>query len=462
MSLARDPARFSEGGIARRALDGEKPLPTNFYLINATAEPVLASLRFHLKDVNFMVAEDSFNVHGVKFNAGSFIIPRAANPADLELRLEQAARDLGVRVERSTSNPSVVCHKIGVPRIAIVHTWVRPQEEGWFRLGFEEFDVPFSYISTAVLHDTPNLREKYDVIVLPPSAGGTNAILNGLPRQVLPDGSDVGGPIAWKNTPLTPNLAGVDETDDIRGGLGFEGAVNLRNFVESGGLFIAVGSSAKCTVELGLARYVATVDTPSLQARGSIFDATVEDTESPIAYGYNSRLSVYFNQEPVLTVSAPGERRKSDIEPRATGRGSLVDPDIPQARRWSALDAPAALGAEDNEGLLEPELILRLNNMIPPKSVLPRVILRFAQEDKLLISGMLSGGKELAGTPALLDVPVGRGHVILFANNPMWRQETQGSFMLLFNAVLNFDSLDKTKSTADRQNRNFQETGPIG
>ena len=40
-----------------------------------------------------------------------------------------------------------------------------------------------------------------------------------------------------------------------------------------------------------------------------------------------------------------------------------------------------------------------------------------------------------------VGVPVGRGHVVLFANNPMWRQETHGSFMLLLNAALHFDHL---------------------
>jgi hypothetical protein len=29
----------------------------------------------------------------------------------------------------------------------------------------------------------------------------------------------------------------------------------------------------------------------------------------------------------------------------------------------------------------------------------------------------------------------------MFANNPMWRHETHGSFSLLFNAILNYDSL---------------------
>jgi hypothetical protein len=46
----------------------------------------------------------------------------------------------------------------------------------------------------------------------------------------------------------------------------------------------------------------------------------------------------------------------------------------------------------------------------------------------VLVSGMLAGGAELANRPAIVDVPTGKGHVVLYANNPMWRHETQGSF----------------------------------
>ena len=80
--------------------------------------------------------------------------------------------------------------------------------------------------------------------------------------------------------------------------------------------------------------------------------------------------------------------------------------------------------------------------MIPPPNMRPRVVLRFnSAERELLISGMLSGGSELAGKPAVIDVPVGKGHVVMFANNPMWRHQTQGSFFLLFNAALNYNNL---------------------
>lgn len=77
----------------------------------------------------------------------------------------------------------------------------------------------------------------------------------------------------------------------------------------------------------------------------------------------------------------------------------------------------------------------------PPITSLPRVVLRFVAEKDLLVSGMLAGGSELAGKAAIVDVPVGKGHVVMFANNPMWRHQTHGSFSLLFNAILHYDNL---------------------
>jgi hypothetical protein len=37
--------------------------------------------------------------------------------------------------------------------------------------------------------------------------------------------------------------------------------------------------------------------------------------------------------------------------------------------------------------------------------------------------------------------PRGRGNVLLFANNPMWRANTQGNYPLVMNAIMNWDSL---------------------
>ncbi len=45
-------------------------------------------------------------------------------------------------------------------------------------------------------------------------------------------------PLPYKKTAETPNLGGVDESDDIRGGMGFEGLQELGRFVEQGGTLI--------------------------------------------------------------------------------------------------------------------------------------------------------------------------------------------------------------------------------
>jgi hypothetical protein len=84
----------------------------------------------------------------------------------------------------------------------------------------------------------------------------------------------------------------------------------------------------------------------------------------------------------------------------------------------------------------------------------PRVIVRFhPRADSLAVSGLLDGGSELAGRPAVVDVPHGNGHVVLFAIRPFWRWETQGSFALAFNAILNWNDLGTRWPTAATQRR---------
>jgi len=80
-------------------------------------------------------------------------------------------------------------------------------------------------------------------------------------------------------------------------------------------------------------------------------------------------------------------------------------------------------------------------NIIPPDQR-PRVALRFADQNQLLVSGLLQGGADIAQRPVVVDVPVEKGHVVLFANNPIWRGETLGSYSMVWNAILNFDSLN--------------------
>jgi hypothetical protein len=79
----------------------------------------------------------------------------------------------------------------------------------------------------------------------------------------------------------------------------------------------------------------------------------------------------------------------------------------------------------------------------------PRVLLQFPNDpNDLLLSGVLAGGEALAGRAVAIDSPIGRGHVVMFANRPFWRWETQGSFFLAFNAILNWNDLDAGRAPA--------------
>jgi hypothetical protein len=87
--------------------------------------------------------------------------------------------------------------------------------------------------------------------------------------------------------------------------------------------------------------------------------------------------------------------------------------------------------------------------IIPPAQR-PRVVLRYGDTRDLLISGLLDAGTEIAQRPMVIDVPVEKGHVVLFSNNPVWRGETHGSYFLVLNAILNHDNLDAGRKLDQR------------
>ncbi len=79
----------------------------------------------------------------------------------------------------------------------------------------------------------------------------------------------------------------------------------------------------------------------------------------------------------------------------------------------------------------------------------PRVVLSFSQNpNDLLLSGTLAGAQGLTGKAALLDASLGKGHVVMFALRPFWRWQTQGTYSLGFNAIMNWNDLDAGKAEA--------------
>jgi hypothetical protein len=416
------------------------------FVINHNTDNTLATLRFRFKDVKILAAEDSFKIGDQQFNAGSFIIKVQGNPADLRQPLEAFVTKFGLKAVGVDKMPDVKTHELAVPRIGIVHTWTNTQNDGWYRIEFDRLQIPYTYISVHVLRDTPKLRDRFDVLIFPPVGGSAQSIVNGMPMR--------GDPIPWKGSALTPAMANSpDQSDDIRGGIGLSGVANLQKFIEEGGLFITVGGVSSIPIDYGITTGVSVQAADKLQARGSIYNATFADRKSPIAYGYSEGLGIYFNQAPLFQVAAAGGGGggfgggggggggagggAGQGANRASGRGGVGDADIIQA-----MPQPRPLDPSDRTGADQTAADQRESPFFVPPQLRPRVVLRFGADEKtLLISGMLAGGSELVNKPAVVDVPVGRGHVVMFATNPMWRHQTQGEFFLLFNAALNYDNL---------------------
>jgi hypothetical protein len=228
--------------------------------------------------------------------------------------------------------------------------------------------------------------------------------------------------------------------------MGWEGMANLQKFVREGGLFVAVDDTANFAVQFGLAPGVSVTPAQKLKVTGAVLRSRLVDGASPIAYGYEDNLAIYAFDGPIFGVSnlvgGRGGRGRGPGEPRrATGRGTPDEPDQPQGRPPSE-SAPEEPRVEPWQATPVREEQLRNGINIIPPAQRPRVVFRYGDARELLVSGLLDAGSEIAQRPMVVDVPVDKGHVVLFSNNPIWRGETHGSYFMVLNALLNHDNLD--------------------
>jgi hypothetical protein len=416
-------------------------------IVEHTTDNNLVTFRFKHKDVMMEAAEEEFEAAGRTFRAGSFIV-RNANRAVLEPTLTA----LGLSGWAVAAAPNVRMHALDVPRIGYIHSWANTQNEGWVRAAFDTYGVPYSYFGDITLREG-GLRQKYDVIVYPHVGGTPQSQVNGLPKTG-------GSPLPYKKTADTPNLGVQDQADDIRGGMGLEGLMELVKFVREGGTLITEGSTSTIFPEYNISTGVTIENPDALFVRGSIMRGIFTDRRSPIAYGYDIQLPVYFNQDPVLSVGGGGGFGGRGGEgglpgvgmnttPMATAAGQRISAWDPEAPDGGASQATAASGAGRGGRQGGPAGGGRggrgggggVGGAASTEA--PRVVLAFpANPDDMLLSGVLVGGQALANRAQVVDVPVGQGHVVSFAIRPFWRWQTQGTFFLGFNAILNWNDLN--------------------
>ena len=177
------------------------------------------------------------------------------------------------------------------------------------------------------------------------------------------------------------------------GGLDPEGAVAVEEFVRGGGTLITLGGSSRWAVELfdlPLKESTRGPDSEGFSCPGSVLRTVPE--EHALTAGLPASLAVFFSG------SSAWEVEEKDY------------------KEWKKSRDPAGGGSDD-----APEPI--------------RALLRYAPT-RVLLSGFLSRPEVIAGKPAWLRVEHGQGRIHLFGFRPQYRGWSQGSFQLLFRAML--------------------------
>jgi hypothetical protein len=154
----------------------------------------------------------------------------------------------------------------------------------------------------------------------------------------------------------------------------------LRKFVEQGGTLITLGDSSALPGEFGITPQVEVSRAGNgFYAPGPIVTAKIAKPANPIFYGY-------------------------------TGAETTV--------RWAS-NALLSLPIRDQQN----------------------VLMSFPGGEKAVQSGLMVGAAQIKDRPAIVDLPVGQGQVLMFATNPVYRWQNFGEFRMLWNALFSYKDL---------------------
>jgi hypothetical protein len=372
------------------------------FLLQDTGQEGLFAARYRLANFKVEVAEKAFRAGDSDFAAGSWIIPSQDGLPDA---LHSTAAELGLNFASVASAPEVPRHATKTPRLGVWVPWADTDSIGWIRYSLDQRKIPYTYVRDEDIR-AGLLRDKIDVLIYGHVDLELAEQIQGLPKRW--------GPMPYKKTPQTPAFGTPAESDDITGGIGWDGLAKLQSFVEDGGLLVTLGSGSMLALEGGIVRGVRRVSggvPRSTQGGGAEAAAAANDAvtrtpgahvrasfvrpDHPIAYGYPARTTLFRQNFPLYDA------------PRSWLR---------MAYCTTCLDGPldrSAVVAEwgDREGA------------------------------PFLVSGQVWGEAGLIGRPAILDMPEGRGHVIIFNFNPFHRDLNRGDHRLVWNAVVNWQAI---------------------
>ena len=320
---------------------------------------------------------------------GTFFV--SAKSTTLPL-IEKAAAELGLTFEAAVSLPTGLSVKLRRPRIGLVDHYGGGMPTGWTRLIFKNFEFPYAEGTENDVFppdiDAGNLRARYDVLVFndeslaPAPASGPDGASTGRGRGAAAGGDARGG---GRDAGAQAVSAGDDRPRPFQpiperytrrqGALTASGIAALKAFVEAGGTIVAIGSSANGAVQmfgLPLVPHV-TAARADYYIPGSLLTVALDPT-NPLAHGYGEKTDIFFDNDPVWTLTAP------------------------------------------------------------TSSSAVRVVATFPN-DHPLHSGWAWGQKYLDKGIAIAEAAVGKGRVFLFGNELLFRAQPHGNFKLFFNAL---------------------------
>ncbi|PNU04367.1 M14 family zinc carboxypeptidase [Novosphingobium guangzhouense] len=333
----------------------------------------MATLRYRLKGVGVRIVDAPMKAGGQTIPAGSFLVPGSAYAT-----LKPQVEELGLKTVSLGKSGSFTAHDSTLPRTAVFSTWGATEKVGWLRYAFDQQDIDYDLIYKERVRQG-NLRADFDVIILPNQGKSARDIVFDLPMK--------GKPLPYTKTEKYRFSGDFGSSEDIRGGMGLEGLMALRKFVEEGGTLITTGNASAVPVQFGLVDDITTSAPPKdFYAPGPIVSAKVLKPESPIFYGY---------------------------------QGDMTDAKMPV--RWA-----------DNTLYALPD---RLKG---------QVLMQFPGGKAGVMSGFMREAEAVKDRAAIINVPQGNGRILMFATNPIWRWQNFGEFRMLYNAMLNWKQLGAT------------------
>ncbi len=380
------------------------------FLLRDTGQTALLEARVMLGTHQVDAAEAAFTAGGVSYPPGSWMV-QAPQEA-----IEEVARRTGLSFTAAASLPDVRRHLVDLPRFAVLHNWIDTQDAGWVRYTLDRGKIPYTLINDDDVK-RGGLSERFDVILFPQTDGSLTDLVHGIDPKF--------GPLAYSRTPEFPSQGIPDASEDITGGMGFAGMLNLQRFVQDGGVLIALGNAGTLPVEGGLVRGAFTSPAAGLNSPGSELRAKVLRPEHPIAYGYEELPSIFRGNGPIFDV--PRWERSRVVLQFGTKE---EEEDASKDAKGKAKDEIEEEDLEADAAPAEP---------VPPAK--PAEPKKEKEDKRLVLSGFLKGEDAIDGKPAIVDLPAGRGRVILFSFNPLHRYLNLSDFRFVYNALLNWNDL---------------------